>query len=298
MAELIKTTELLFKNGYDRDNGGASKSISYRLTFDTNPESFEEVERLSGFLLGERHPISTHLVLVDISIESEDNCKFILNANWVPEQLSNLSTSEEGEEKPEVLIGTWWLDRVVTADTETGEPIENSAKSPPSSYPTVRIPQEEITIRQRERSIDFDRAQDQGQINDGTVQIAGRTVPKYCLMLMSYNYTAGYDEDGYVYYDVEYVFRSNYTKNKSGDLIGFKLEWLDAGFNGLLLSGEKYVIKFKGDKGVPTDPVKLDGAGKPLIPQTATSIYNENVLHFLTSFSGYPIPKDWPYGAA
>ena len=299
MAELLSIKELLFQNGLDRDNGGNTKKNVYQLTFDEPMESLEEVERLSTFELSQRNDINPSLVLNDISIEAQDNKVFLLSASWIPEQFSFTSDTESGETRADVQINTWWLDRVVTADAEDGSAIEDSAHSPPSVYPTVRVPQEEIVIKQRERSIDFSRAQDQGKLNNSQVKIAGRTIPKYCCMLMSYSYVTGYDEEGFVYYEVTYVFRTNYTKNAGGDVIGFKYEWLDAGFNGWnTVTLKPYTLKFKGDKGTPTNPVKLDGAGKPLSPQTLPPVYNENVLHFLTDFSGYPIPSEWPYGAA
>ena len=103
------------------------------------------------------------------------------------------------------------------------------------------------------------------------------------------------DDAGTVEYDVTYSFKTNYKKNVAGLVIGFKTEWLNAGFRFLTTANVKSTAKtyINDDWSTPVEPVKLNADGTVL--PTPTPNYNENLFLDTEDFGAWSLPTAWPY---
>ena len=297
MANSIK--RLLLPEDYERDTDGLSWTTKERYTYLTPPTSLNFVELDSGYEIGDQNPDATGSIIDSIDIEAEDTLNFIVTVNYIPRQVSAVNSGNLQTGQVEVQFNTWYSTKVVEYDTVDSSPIANSAGDAPNPLPVRQVPNDEIVIVRRESSFNLSRTQDKGKINSSAFTLVGVSIPQYCAMLSDYSFTVIYDEDNNVDgYNVRYAFQTNYKKNFSGAIIGFKLELLDAGFNKLTTANDQDTstpILSNKSKIAPATAVKLDGSGQVLTGANPTPVYYEKVADDVVNFTGYGLPTSWPY---
>ena len=285
----------LLPESYDRSYEGVSLGIEEFITLDVAPASRREVETLSGYTLGDAHPVNTQSILDSFTFDALSPTQYVFKLSYIPKQLSD-SENTLGVPQVNVQFNTWYTEKVAEFDTLTSLPIENSAGDPPSPRPVIQIPNDEIILTQRQTSIDTTRRQAKGRVNSSAFNLVGESIPAYCAMLSDYRFNIVIvDYAGTVEYDVTYSFKTNYKKNVAGLVIGFKTEWLNAGFRFLTTASDKSTAKtyINDDWSTPVEPVKLNADGTVL--PTPTPIYNENLFLDTEDFGAWSLPTAWPY---
>jgi len=284
----------LLPESYERAYEGVTISEEVILTLDVAPASFSEVETIAGYSTGDAHPVNSQSILDNFDIEAISPVQYKINLDYVPRSVSKT----EGGATPQtrVQFNTWYTTRVAEFDTVTGDAVANSAGDAPNPLPLIQIPNDEIVIVKRQSSFDLSRTKDKGKVNSSAFNLVGINIPENCAMLSEYRFDVVYDDLGNVEYDVTYAFKTNFKKNDAGDVIGFKLEILDAGFN-KLVGGEKFQIKSKKSKTLPVEPVRLNGSGAVLTPElpSTASVYYERLIHERADFGSWGLDTTWPY---
>lgn len=292
MALIIDRFFRLKPESYTREYEGVSLELQEFITLDVPPANVKEVETLSGYNLGESHPVNTQSILDDLVIESTSPTQYVLNLTYIPRQISQ-NENTGGVPQVRVQFETWYTERVAEFDTISGLPIENSAGDPYNPRPVVQVPNDEIILVRRQSSVDLTRNADKGKVNDVAFTLVGVSIPPFCAMLSDYRFEPVYDDDGNVEYDVTYAFKTNYKKNQAGTVIGFKLELLNAGFRFLTTPNDKTTARdyVNDDGSTPIEPVKINADGT--IPATAN--YKEFLIHETEDFGAWGLPTAWPY---
>ena len=292
MSIITGTFQRLLPASYSREYEGVTLEVEEFITLDVAPASFAEVETLSGHVLGESHPINVTSILDDFPIKAISPTQYVLNLTYVPRQISQSNGGASPQTR--VQFGTWYTTRVAEFVTITPTlAVANSAKDAPNPLPSIQIPHDEIIITKRQSSFDLTRTADKGKVNSSAFNLVGVNIPENCGMLSDYRFETVEDDAGVISYDVTYAFKTNFKKNVSGTVIGFKLEILDAGYN-KLVAGESVTIRSNKTKTLPVEPVRLDGAGA-VLPVASASVYYERLIHERADFGSWGLDTTWPY---
>jgi hypothetical protein len=293
MATITDRFFKLLPESYDRSYEGVSLGIEEFITLDVAPASRREVETLSGYTLGDAHPVNTQSILDSFTFAALSPTQYVFKLSYIPKQLSD-SESTLGVPQVNVQFNTWYTEKVAEFDTVTQLPIQNTVGDAPSPLPVVSVPNDEIIFTRRQSSVDLTRNSKKGRINSVAFNLVGVSIPQYCGMLSDYRFQPVYDDLGNVTYDVTYAFKTNYKKNVSGNQIGFKIELLNAGFSFYATASTASSKRFyeNDDGSYPVDPVKINQDGT--VP-VVTPSYNEFVIHDTEDFSTWGLPTAWPY---
>ena len=282
----------LLPESYDRSYEGVSLGIEEFITLDVAPASRREVETLSGYTLGDAHPVNTQSILDSFTFDALSPTQYVFKLSYIPRQISQSNGGASPQTR--VQFGTWYTTRVAEFDTITPTlAVANSAKDAPNPLPSIQIPHDEIIITKRQSSFDLTRTADKGKVNSSAFNLVGVNIPENCGMLSDYRFETVEDDAGVISYDVTYAFKTNFKKNVSGTVIGFKLEILDAGYN-KLVAGESVTIRSNKTKTLPVEPVRLDGAGA-VLPVASASVYYERLIHERADFGSWGLDTTWPY---
>ncbi len=276
-----------------------STIIEFSQVVSTGPEAIRD----SGFQEGQEHRDNFDLFLngsIDAEVLDETNgTTWRFDLEYTTDGF-NLSNSPGTQQRAFIEIGTWTKNIVVESDKETNTPILNSAGDPfdPAPEEIIAAPVLRVTLIQG--SANIKRVEDIGSINKAKVKIAGIEFPKYCAMLADYNAAPSYDEDGNVTFRNTYTIKGNFKVNRDGDLIGFKMEQLNQGFN-QMKDGVKQAITIKEPKDPEADPIKYNNVpiSQPQLldengEATGTESYSEFVVHKTVSFSSFKLPTNFP----
>lgn len=292
MAVIIDRFFRLLPESYERDYDGVTLELEEFITLDVAPANLAEVETLSGYVLGSPHPTNPTSILDSFPFKAVSPTQYVFNLNYIPRQTSQ----NNGGASPQTTVqfNTWYTTKVAEFDTVTPTlAVANSAGDAPNPLPTVQIPHDEIILIKRQSSFDLSRTKDKGKVNSVAFNLVGINIPINCAMLSDYRFVAIEDDLGVISYDVTYAFKTNFKKNVSGTVIGFKLEILDAGYN-KLVGGEQVQIVSNKTKSLPVEPVRLDGAGA-VLPVASASVYYERLIHEQEDFGSWGLDTTWPY---
>ena len=295
MAVITDRFFRLLPEDYERSYEGVSLDLEEVITLDIPPTSMKEVETLSGYVLGSANPFNAQSILDSFNITAISTTQYQLNLVYIPKQISQ-NENTGGVPQVNVQFNTWYTERVAEFDTISGDPVENSAGDPYSPRPVVQIPNDEIIFTRRQTSVDLTRNQHKGKVNDVAFNLVGVSIPQYCAMLSDYSFSVVIvDDAGTVEYDVTYAFKTNYKKNQADNIIGFKLELLNAGFRFLTTANDKSTARdyINDDNTTPIEPVKLNINGT--VPLTDPANYKEFLIHETEDFSTWGLPTAWPY---
>jgi len=308
MANILNTFWIV--DGLDGgmgSDGVIAQSETAIIEFDAVINDIPAAIFFSQFRGGQRHRTADNLFItgeISVTVQADSNgTTWEFGINYESRGY-NPNSPDEVDYRPMVSYSKWSYPRTVAFDKETNEPILLPTGEAYEPALTVGVSAVIIHVTVRENSANTDRIGLIGSVNNTQISIAGTTIPKFCGMIDDYQTEPFYDEEGFLTFFNTTSIKTKFFKNKSGELIGFKLEALAVSFN-QLVDDELLEITVKSiTTPASTNPVvdevseQVPVAEPQLIgedgTQTTTAFYQEWMPFDLISFSQFGLPTSYP----
>jgi len=310
MAEILNTYWIV--DGLDGGMGSdgiIAQSETAIIEFDSVVNDIPAAIFFSQFRGGQQHRSASNLFItgeISVTVQAESNgttWEFGINYE---SRVFNQNSPDDVDYRPKVAYSKWSYPRTVAFDKETNLPILLPTGEAYEPSLTVAVSATIIHVTVRENSANANRIPLIGSVNNTQISIAGTTIPKFCGMIDDYQTEPFWDEEGFLTFFNTTSIKTKFFKNKSGELIGFKLEALAASFN-QLVEDELLEITVKSittpanpsadppvaevSEQVPVaEPQLIDELGV----QTTEAFYQEWMPFDLISFGQFGLPTSYP----
>lgn len=251
-----------------------------------------------GSDIGDAHPLDPFVFLSELSAESAGSRTVWRVTGTYREDILIQSAATPLEEPTQVSWGSnTYIEPVV--NTIFGTSVTNSAGQPfdpPLTQERVTLI---ATITYNSESFDPDLPMEyQGKINQSATPIGTITVPARMARIIEISGIANIFEDiSYFNVTIKVEINPKITKDSQGNTIaqGWDREVLDQGIFGL--DDDDNLVRLATDDGEEvTEPLKLNGAGKKLDPQTLDPVFLIYFTYELADFG--PLNLETPVEVA
>lgn len=234
---LIIEKQVLEGDSASLSGENATHSLKYFIRFDTNISNSLQAISAANFFIGQEHPTASGLSLESITANPIDGKNWMFECEYSnAKTYSNPDGSDENY-RPEISWGSW--------QQEVAIPLTNAADDLFDPPPTRVIYWQQIRITKFEPNPYQDRLLLQGHFNSAQFSLVGITVPEYCAMLAGYDTQPETDSDDEEYFRNTFIINLCFKKSADGlSTIGFKQEYINAGYNTKSAGGDKAPIVF------------------------------------------------------